>query len=346
MSLIQKAKENHQLSPSEIVELLSSDQHNEELFNAAHEIRIKYSGEEVHLKGLLEFSNLCKQHCFYCGLRAENRQLKRYKLSPLEVLDFAQKAISYGYHTIVMQSGENESYRLEELCEMIFSIRQMGASVTLSLGEKRYEEYEAYKRAGADRYLLRIETTDSRLYAKLHPKMSHSNRFQCLRWLQEIGFETGSGSLIGLPQQSLDSIANDLLFFQESDFDMVGIGPFIPNPETPLANSKGGDFILARKVMALLRLLMPYINIPATTAMETLHPLGRTLALESGANVVMPVITEGEYRALYKLYPGKICINDTPAHCRHCITSKITALGQPISPSRGDSRRFIMRQQA
>ena len=160
MSLIQKAKENHQLSPSEIVELLSSDQHNEELFNAAHEIRIKYSGEEVHLKGLLEFSNLCKQHCFYCGLRAENRQLKRYKLSPLEVLDFAQKAISYGYHTIVMQSGENESYRLEELCEMIFSIRQMGASVTLSLGEKRYEEYEAYKRAGADRYLLRIETTD------------------------------------------------------------------------------------------------------------------------------------------------------------------------------------------
>ena len=176
--------------------------------------------------------------------------------------------------------------------------------------------------------------------------MSHSNRFQCLRWLQGIGFETGSGSLIGLPHQSLDSIANDLLFFQESDFDMVGIGPFIPNPETPLANSKGGDFILARKVMALLRLLMPYINIPATTAMETLHPLGRTLALESGANVVMPVITEGEYRALYKLYPGKVCINDTPAHCRHCITSKITALGQPISPSRGDSRRFIMRQQA
>ncbi|NCD11435.1 MAG: [FeFe] hydrogenase H-cluster radical SAM maturase HydE [Epsilonproteobacteria bacterium] len=345
MDFIEKAVQTHDLTHAELVEILGSSHYDEALWYAADKMRQNHVGNDVHLKGLLEFSNICSRTCYYCGLRAENRSIKRYKLSAEEIRAFAKKAISYGYKTIVLQSGESHTYDCQTLCDIIASIRSLGATVTLSLGEKSKEEYQAYKEAGANRYLLRIETTDKALYASLHPRMSFENRLNCLYTLKALGYETGSGSLIGLPNQSIDSLANDLLFFKNFDFDMIGIGPFIPSENTPLAHAKGGSFTMALKMMALVRLLLPKINIPATTAMETLDSNGRTRALQSGANVVMPVITEGEYRALYRLYPGKICIDDTPKQCRLCISGKIIAIGRGIASNNGDSERFIARKE-
>lgn len=208
-------------------------------------------------------------------------------------------------------------------------------AVTLSIGERSYAEYKAFREAGADRYLMRIETTDKKLYRKLDPNMSWQRRYECLLILRELGYELGSGIMVGLPGQSLSSIADDLIFLKDLRIDMAGIGPFIPHPDTPLAKYSGNNLHLSLRTMAIMRLMMPDINIPATTAMESLHPQGRLMALQSGANVVMPNVTEGEYRKLYELYPGKICVNDTPAHCRSCIGLKIMSIGRTIGTGYG-----------
>ena len=218
---------------------------------------------------------------------------------------------------------------------IVKDLKALGVALTLSIGERPFEEYEALKKAGADRFLLRIETTDKELYEKLDPGMSHENRIQCLKNLRKLGYEVGSGCLVGLPGQKIESLADDILFFKELDVDMNGIGPFIPNEDTPLKDAEGGQFELALKVMAIVRLLLPDINIPATTAMETLNKQGRVIALQCGANVVMPNVTEGEYRKLYALYPGKICTGDTPAHCRGCISGKIRGIGRIVSDGPG-----------
>ncbi|MDR1976252.1 MAG: [FeFe] hydrogenase H-cluster radical SAM maturase HydE [Campylobacteraceae bacterium] len=345
MDIIQKAFLRRALSVEEIEAVLSTDRYDEALFKAADLTRQRYVKRDVHLKGLLEFSNVCLRTCHYCGLRRENDGLKRYSLSPDEIVGLAKKAATYGYRTIVLQSGENREYSVGDFCKVIENIRALNLSVTLSIGEKSENEYRAYKEAGANRYLLRIETTDKPLYKALHPSMSYERRVKCLKILKKLGYETGSGSLVGLPHQTAASIAEDILFFQENDFDMIGIGPFIPCENTPLSAAQGGSFDMALKVMALVRVLMPTINIPATTAMETLRPNGRILALQNGANVVMPVITEGEYRALYRLYPGKVCVGDTPSHCRGCISGKIRSINRDISVTNGDSERFIIRKE-
>jgi len=268
-------------------------------------------------------------------LRRDNTVIERYRLAPETILDFARKAKSYGYQTVVLQSGEDLYYTVDKFVSVIREIKKLDLAITLSIGEKSREEYAAYKKAGADRYLLRIETTDRELYRRLDPGMNWENRARCLMDLKSLGYELGSGSLVGLPGQTIESLADDILFFKEIDADMIGIGPFIPNGDTPLKYEAGGTFNLSVKVMALVRLLLRNINIPATTAMETLHPQGRILALQRGANVVMPNVTEGDYRRLYALYPGKICINDTPAHCRGCITGKIVGIGRFVSTDYG-----------
>jgi len=339
LTLINKAEQTHQLEKAEIVALLESAEINQELFAAADQVRRRYVGDEVHLRGLIEFSNICKQNCLYCGLRRDNKSLERYRLEPDVIIDFARKARDYGYRTMVLQSGEDSGYSLVEMQYIIRKIKELDVAITLSVGEKSREEYKAYKDAGADRYLLRIETTDQALYDAMDPGMSHANRLRCLRDLKELGFEVGSGCLVGLPGQTLESLADDILFFKEIDADMIGVGPFIPNPDTPLKDQQGGAFELSLKVMAIVRLLMPDINIPATTAMESLNPNGRIIALNSGANVVMPNVTEGDYRRMYALYPGKICIGDTPAHCRTCITGKISGIGRKISQDCGYRKR-------
>lgn len=334
-TIIQKAKETHELSRDEIIALLKDDSINDELFKAADEVRKKYLGDEVHLRGLIEFTNICKRNCMYCGLRRDNKNLNRYRLSHEEIIDFAKKAVGYGYKTLVLQGGEDDYYTVERLVPIVKDLKALGIALTLSIGERPFEEYEALKKAGADRFLLRIETTDRELYEELDPGMSHENRIQCLKNLRKLGYEVGSGCLVGLPGQKIESLADDILFFKELDVDMNGIGPFIPNEDTPLKDAEGGQFELALKVMAIVRLLLPDINIPATTAMETLNKQGRVIALQCGANVVMPNVTEGEYRKLYALYPGKICTGDTPAHCRGCISGKIRGIGRIVSDGPG-----------
>ena len=333
--LIEKVENIHSLAQQEIINLLSANDATL-LFAAADRVRKKYVGDGVYLRGLIEFSNYCKNDCVYCGIRRSNTLAQRYRLFPSQIVDMAKKAVSYGYKTVVLQSGEDLWFDADQMCQIIHEIKKLDVAITLSIGEKTREEYAAYRAAGADRYLLRIETTDKTLYEKLDPAMSWENRVRCLHDLKELGYEVGSGSLVGLPGQTLESLADDLLLFKDLPVDMAGIGPFIPHPHTPLKDETiQGHFELSLKMMALMRLLLPAINIPATTAMETLHPQGRLLALQCGANVVMPNVTEGDFRKKYELYPGKVCTGESPAQCRGCIQAKIESIGRFVSDSKG-----------
>ena len=322
-------------SKEEIIKILSDDRQNDELFSLANSVRQEYVGDEVHLRGLIEFSNICKCQCKYCGLRSPNKSIERYRINPEDIVLYAKKASDMGYKTVVLQSGEDEYYSQDIMCEIIRKIKEFDVAVTLSIGERSYDDYKAFKDAGADRYLIRIETTDRKLYTQMHPNMDFDNRLRCLKDLKTLGYEVGTGCLVGLPNQTIESLANDILFFKEINADMVGIGPFIAHPQTPLKDVPNGNFTLALKVMALTRILLKDINIPATTAMETLNPNGRVIALQSGANVVMPNVTTTEYRAKYEIYPNKICINENPEQCRGCIGAKIKSIGRTISATKG-----------
>ena len=324
-----------EFSRNDIIEILKDDSNNDWLFSLADKTREEYVGDEVHLRGLIEFSNICKRLCKYCGLRCEDKFIDRYRISKENIISYAEHAVNMGYKTIVLQSGEDEYYNTDLMCEIIEGIKKLGVALTLSIGEKTYEEYKAFKEAGADRYLIRIETTDKTLYNQMHPNMDFDNRVRCLEDLGRLGYEVGTGCLVGLPNQTIESLADDILFFKEINADMVGIGPFIPHPHTPLKDSATGSFTLALKVMALTRILLKDINIPATTAMETLNPNGRIIALQSGANVVMPNVTTTEYRAKYEIYPNKICINENPDKCKGCISAKIQSIGRTVSTSFG-----------
>lgn len=325
----------NEFSRNDIIEILKDDSNNDWLFSLADKTREEYVGDEVHLRGLIEFSNICKRQCKYCGLRCEDKFIDRYRISKENIISYAEHAVNMGYKTIVLQSGEDEYYNTDLMCEIIAEIKKLGVALTLSIGEKTYEEYKAFKEAGADRYLIRIETTDKTLYNQMHPNMDFDNRVRCLENLGRLGYEVGTGCLVGLPNQTIESLADDILFFKEINADMVGIGPFIPHPHTPLKDSATGSFTLALKVMALTRILLKDINIPATTAMETLNPNGRIIALQSGANVVMPNVTTTEYRAKYEIYPNKICINENPDKCKGCISAKIQSIGRTVSTSFG-----------
>lgn len=324
-----------EFSRNDIIEILKDDLNNDWLFSLADKTREEYVGDEVHLRGLIEFSNICKRQCKYCGLRCEDKFIDRYRISKENIISYAEHAVNMGYKTIVLQSGEDEYYNTDLMCEIIAGIKKLGVALTLSIGEKTYEEYKVFKEAGADRYLIRIETTDKTLYNQMHPNMDFYNRVRCLKDLGRLGYEVGTGCLVGLPNQTIESLADDILFFKEINADMVGIGPFIPHPHTPLKDSATGSFTLALKVMALTRILLKDINIPATTAMETLNPNGRIIALQSGANVVMPNVTTTEYRAKYEIYPNKICINENPDKCKGCISAKIQSIGRSVSTSFG-----------
>lgn len=322
-------------SKNEVIEILKDNSQNDWLFSLADKIRKENVGDEVHLRGLIEFSNICKRTCKYCGLRCENKEIDRYRIEPDDIIFYAQKAVDMGYKTIVLQSGEDEYYSREILCRIIKGIKTLDVALTLSIGERSFDDYKAFKDCGADRYLIRIETTDKELYKKMHPHMSFENRVRCLKDLGKLGYEVGTGCLVGLPGQTIESLANDILFFKEINADMVGIGPFIAHPYTPLKDCLNGDFTLALKVMALTRILLKNINIPATTAMETLNQNGRIIALQCGANVVMPNVTTTEYRAKYEIYPNKICINENPAQCFNCVSGKIRSIGRSVSTGYG-----------
>ncbi len=332
-NILEKAQKTHNLDKEEIIFLLISD--GEKLFKLADKIREQYVGDGVHLRGLIEFSNICRCSCMYCGIRCANKEVSRYRISPDDIIKLAQKGVNSGFKTIVLQSGEDVYFTKDIMCEIIKSIKSLGVALTLSIGERSFEEYKAFKDAGADRYLLRIETTDKDLYTKLHPNMSFENRMRCLKDLKSLGYETGTGCLIGLPGQSVESLAGDILFFKELNADMIGVGPFLPHPQTPLKDCPCGSFDLALKVMAITRLLLPDINIPATTAMETISPNGRLIALKSGANVFMPNISGDDYTSKYEIYPHKSGINATKSGVILEIEEKLHSINRHIAKDKG-----------
>lgn len=346
-SLLMEALAGKELSREKLLYLLETDGRDEQqaLFNAADTVRARYMGDEVHLRGVIEFSNYCRQDCHYCGLRSGNTKLNRYRLLPGEILSIAQNGAALGYKTIVLQSGEDPWYSADVLCQVVADIKEKcDVAVTVCCGEFSREDYARLKEAGADRYLLKHETANRRLYRELHPGMSFDERIRCLGWLRELGFQVGSGNMVGLPGQTLADLADDILLLRELDVEMAGIGPFIPHHHTPLARCTAGKLDLVLKVVALTRLVMPYVHLPATTALGSIDPSGRQKALIAGANVVMPNITPSKYRENYQIYPNKICITEEPDHCRSCITGIITSLGRKVAEGYGHSPKEVFQE--
>lgn len=307
------------------------------LMARADAVRHRFAGDAVQLRGLIEFSNFCRRDCLYCGLRKSNGALHRYRMTPKEMIAAARTAKALKIPTVVLQSGEDPGFPLSELCGVVAAIHKMGLAVTLGVGELPERDYRRLKAAGADRYLLKIETSDPRLYERLRPGCRLRDRIACLKTLRKLGFQVGSGSMVGLPGQSLRSISRDILLFKRLDLDMIGIGPFIAHPQTPLAGRGRTRLGLVLKAVALARLAVPDAHIPATTATGTIDPRGREHALSCGANVVMPNVTPAKYRRYYQIYPGKICVAEDARHCVPCLARRIHSLGRSIAAGRGDS---------
>ncbi|MFA5103933.1 MAG: [FeFe] hydrogenase H-cluster radical SAM maturase HydE [Candidatus Margulisiibacteriota bacterium] len=319
----------------DIENLFSLD--SEKLFRLSDETRRKYAGEGVYLRGIIEFSNICDKHCAYCGISADNSGLERYHLSAEEVLKAVDHITSCGIKTVVLQSGETDSLDTDWLGLIVKEIKSSyDMAVTLSVGEKSFSIYKKWKDAGADRYLLKIETTNPEIYAKLHPGMRLENRKRSLLDLKELGFQTGSGTLIGLPGQTLHDIASDIKYFNDSGFEMIGTGPFIPHKNTPLHGAKAGDVDLVLRTIAVTRIVMKTVNMPATTAIGSLDQDYRDEALKWGANVLMPNFTPLPYKKLYEIYPGKRCILEPAGACAGCMENMAVGSGRFIDWGRGD----------
>ena len=321
----------------EIISYLKSDNPNL-LYKEADRVRKKYCGDKVHLRGIIEFSNYCGKECKYCGLRRSNKRVVRYRMSGSEILLAVRKALRFGCKTIVLQSGEDKDCQVEELCGLIERIKKdFDCAVTLSIGEKTYEEYKQLREAGADRYLLKFETSSKTLFRKLRPGSSYDKRLQCVYQLKELGYQIGSGNMVGLPGQTQELLAEDILLMKKLDLDMISVGPFIPHLDTPLYNAERGRLEDALKVLALVRIFTKKAHIPATTAMGVVDLEGRRTALQCGANVIMPKFTPGKYGKHYKIYPDEIYIDEKPPDFHMCIESMIGSLGREIAEDYGDS---------
>lgn len=325
--------------------LTASDEEAPELFSAADRVRAEHVGNDVHLRALVEFSNWCRRNCNYCGLRRGNRGVSRYRFTPEEVVTVARDAEGLGFRTIVLQSGEDPWFSRERMAGILRSIRQdTDLAITLSVGERDFETYREWKEAGADRCLVRIETTDPELFRALHPDDDLRERMQCIEWLRDLGYQVGSGVMVGLPGQTPQMLARDVVWLHEIGAEMIGVGPFIAHPATPLAQAKNGTVDATLRLVAVLRLVMPWAHIPATTAMGTLEPRGRERALQAGANVMMPNMTPAQYRARYEIYPDKICLTDDGRTCAACTAGRIRSLGRTIATDRGDAIRGSQRR--
>ncbi|MBU4533815.1 MAG: [FeFe] hydrogenase H-cluster radical SAM maturase HydE [Eubacteriales bacterium] len=302
-----RAVNTHTLTREEMDALLQTEgEQAEALYRAADQVRAEHLGKEVHLRAIIEFSNYCVRNCLYCGLRRDNRLLTRYRMAPEEILAAARQARDEGYRSIVLQSGEDPAYTVDDLAGLIQRIKEkLDVAVTLSLGDRSRDDYRRLRDAGADRYLLKHETADPALFARLRPGTTLERRLQELRWLEELGYQVGAGNMIGLPGQTVETLVSDILLLKDLCVEMAGIGPFIPHPDTPLATSPAGSLEMTLKALAVTRLLLPYSHIPATTAVATLDPAGRRRALRAGANIVMPDLTPAPYRQHYAIYPGR-----------------------------------------
>lgn len=339
--LIDRLYENSSLEGKELLFLLDNldEESKNYLFKKSYKVRVKNYGNTVFLRGLIEISNFCKRDCKYCGIRNSNKNANRYRLTEEEILNSCERGYALGYRTFVLQGGEDEYFTDERLENILREIKKRcpESAVTLSLGERSRESYERLYSAGGDRYLLRHETATEELYNSLHPNMDFHNRRKCLEDLKEIGFQTGAGFLIGLPQGKNEDYVKDLLFLKELHPHMVGLGPFIPQKDTPLKDEKGGDLETTLVMLAIVRLLLPEVLLPATTALGTIDPKGREKGFKVGANVIMPNLSPFENRAKYALYDGKKFVKNEAAEELENIKKNIAAAGFQVVMERGDN---------
>lgn len=313
------------------------------LYAAAREVRARHYGREVYLRGLIEFTNHCRNDCRYCGIRRSNRNLERYRLTDEEIVQCCEQGYLLGFRTFVLQGGEDLHYADSEICEIVRRVRAEfpDCAVTLSIGEKERGAYEQYFAAGAERYLLRQETSNPEHYRYLHPaELTIENRKRCLRDLKEIGYQVGCGIMVGSPGQTWDHVIEDLFYMRDFQPQMVGIGPFISHKDTPFRDEKSGTLEDTLHLLGVIRLMLPEVLLPATTALGTIHPLGRELGMLAGANVVMPNLSPQGVRDKYMLYDGKICTGDEAAECRRCMEARIGRTGYQVVTSRGDCAGF------
>ena len=339
--LIDRLHATGSLDREQWIQLLSerseeTDQYARDLGN---KVRQQIYGNVIYVRGLIEFTNYCKNDCYYCGIRRSNKNAQRYRLTEEDILLCCQQGYELGFRTFVLQGGEDGYYTDERLLSIIHKIKAEypDCALTLSIGEKSEESYRDYREAGVDRYLLRHETADEEHYGKLHPSsMSCEHRKNCLRTLKKLGFQTGAGFMVGAPYQTVENLADDFLFLKELDPEMVGIGPFIPHQDTPFHGEKSGTLEDTLFYLALLRLMLPHVLLPATTALGTIHPKGREMGVLSGANVVMPNLSPVSVRKKYMLYDGKICTGDEAAECRYCLSRRMEQIGCQIVSDRGD----------
>jgi len=346
MSLIETLCQTRNLSDIELTALLTTDQYDKELFRRADERRREFYGTDVYLRGLVELTNYCNNDCFYCGIRCSNLHLDRYRLSCETILSCCKTGYELGYRTFVLQGGEDPFFNDDRLVEIVSTIRTYlsqkhlaDCAITLSLGERSHESYQKLFDAGANRYLLRHETANAEHYAKLHPaSMSLEHRKESLWHLKEIGYQVGSGFMVGSPFQTVMHLVEDLRFLQQLQPAMIGIGPFLVHRDTPFFQYQNGSLALTLRLIAVLRLMFPYALIPATTALGTIDPQGRELGLRAGANVVMPNLSPVEVRKKYELYNNKICTNEEAAECRHCLERRVASAGYKIVTDIGNAK--------
>ena len=342
--LIDKLALEHSLTVDEYKTLieLRTPETSEYLKQKAVEARQNVYGNKVFIRGLIEISNICKNDCYYCGIRKSNGLCDRYRISANEIVECCKEGYDLGFRTFVLQGGEDPYFTDEMICEIVRQIKKRypDCAVTLSLGEKPRESYEKYHEAGADRYLLRHETADAEHYAKLHPgDMSLENRKRCLYDLKEIGFQVGSGFMVGSPYQTTENLIADLRFLQRLQPDMIGIGPYITHKDTPFKDQQGGSLELSLRMLSILRLMFPYALLPSTTALGTIDPMGRELGLKAGGNVVMPNLSPTDVRKKYAIYDNKICTGEESAQCRRCLEMRIESAGYRAVTDRGDVKR-------
>ncbi len=339
--LIQKLYADGVLSKEEFVQLLSTYSHEDMEFaqNLARETALKHFGNKIYIRGLIEFTNICRQNCYYCGLRAENGNVSRYRLTPDDIMECCGEGYSLGFRTFVLQGGEDPHFEDELMCDIVKSIKTEfpDCAVTLSIGEKSRDTYQKFFDAGADRYLLRHETANDEHYSRLHPStLSLAHRKECLFNLKEIGFQTGCGFMVGSPHQTFENLAEDLLFINELQPQMVGIGPFLPHKDTPFGKEPRGSLELTLLLLALVRIMLKNVLLPSTTALGTIHPEGRELGILSGANVVMPNLSPLSVRKKYMLYDGKISTDEESAQGVEALKKRMEKIGYEIAVSRGD----------
>ncbi len=331
--------ETRQNITREQLELLLSGQENDSLMARARLVRERVYGKNVYIRGLIEFTNYCRNNCYYCGIRRDNKKIDRYRLDKAGIMACCGEGYKLGFRTFVLQGGEDGFYTDDVICDLIESIKSQysDCAVTLSIGEKPRASYERYFRAGADRYLLRHETANEDHYGQLHPaELSLAHRKECLFNLKDIGFQVGAGFMVGSPGQTVGTLYEDLQFLRELKPHMVGIGPFIPQQDTPFRDKIGGTVEMTVRLLAIIRLLLPQVLLPATTALGTIDPVGREKGLMAGANVVMPNLSPKGVRDKYALYDKKICTGEEAAECIVCLKNRVNKLGYSIVCDRGD----------